>query len=134
MTSAEVVIVGGGPAGLSAAIELRRRGVARVVVHEREQQAGGVPRHTDHLGYGMRDLHRNTTGPRYAATLLNRAQRAGVDLRTGSTVTSLVDLSADAVVLATGAQRERRREARRELKDAQHDGAVRVRVRAGREV
>jgi len=111
MTSAEVVIVGGGPAGLSAAIELRRRGVARVIVHEREQQAGGVPRHTDHLGYGMRDLHRITTGPRYAASLGRRAQRAGVDLRTGSTVTSLADLSADAVVLATGV-RERPRAAR----------------------
>jgi thioredoxin reductase len=111
MTRAEVVIVGGGPAGLSAAIELRRRGVAKVIVHEREQQAGGVPRHTAHLGYGMRDLHRITTGPRYAAALVRRAQRAGVELRTGSTITSIADLSADAVVLATGV-RERPRAAR----------------------
>lgn len=111
MSRDEVVIVGGGPAGLSAAIELRRRGVARVVVHEREQQAGGVPRHTAHLGYGMRDLHRVTTGPRYAAALVRRAERAGVDLRTGSTITSIADLDAEAVVLATGV-RERPRSAR----------------------
>jgi len=57
MTSADdVVVVGGGPAGLAAAGELRRRGVARVVVLEREREAGGVPRHTDHLGFGLRDL------------------------------------------------------------------------------
>lgn len=111
MNRDEVVIVGGGPAGLSAAVELRRRGVAHVVVHEREQQAGGVPRHTAHLGYGMRDLHRITTGPRYAAALVRRAERAGVDLRTGSTITSIADLAADAVVLATGV-RERPRSAR----------------------
>ena len=111
MSRDEVVIVGGGPAGLSAAIELRRRGVARVIVHEREQHAGGVPRHTNHLGYGMRDLHRITTGPRYAAALVRRAERAGVDVRTGSTITSIADLSADAVILATGV-RERPRSAR----------------------
>ena len=57
VSAADVVIVGGGPAGLSAAIELRRRGAGRVVVYERELHAGGIPRHTAHLGYGVRDLH-----------------------------------------------------------------------------
>ena len=67
-----VAIIGAGPSGLSAAIELRRLGVAHVTVYEREQQAGGIPRHTDHLGFGMRDLHRMTSGPRYARTLVER--------------------------------------------------------------
>src|SRR5207247_5068725 len=40
----EVAIVGGGPAGLAAAVELRRRGVARVLVLEREPELGGIPR------------------------------------------------------------------------------------------
>ena len=62
----DVTIIGGGPAGLSAAIELRRRGV-RVTVLERELQAGGIPRQLPHPGFGMRDRHRLTTGPRYAA-------------------------------------------------------------------
>ena len=68
-----VIVVGGGPSGLSAAIELRRRGVERVTVFEREREAGGVPRHTDHLGFGMRDLHRLMTGPRYARRLVTAA-------------------------------------------------------------
>lgn len=111
MTAADVAVVGGGPAGLAAATELRRRGVQRVVVHEREQQPGGIPRHTEHLGYGMRDLHRLTTGPRYAAALVRRAEKAGVEILTGSTVTSIDQLDAAAVVLATGV-RERPRAAR----------------------
>ncbi|MBI4932986.1 MAG: FAD-dependent oxidoreductase [Actinobacteria bacterium] len=115
MSRPEVVIIGGGPSGLSAAIELRKRGVSRVTVLEREQQAGGIPRHTAHAGYGLRDLRRVTTGPRYAAALVRSAEKEGVDLRTGITVTSIADLpdglKADAVVLATGV-RERPRSAR----------------------
>jgi thioredoxin reductase len=106
-----VAIVGGGPAGLSAAIELRRLGVDRVTVYEREQHAGGIPRHTNHLGFGMRDLHRVMAGPRYARTLIERAERGGVDLRCGTPVFSLDDVDADAVILATGV-RERPRSAR----------------------
>jgi thioredoxin reductase len=111
MNHPEVIVVGGGPAGLSAAIELRRRGVDRVTVLERERTAGGIPRHTAHLGYGMRDLHRVTTGPRYAAALVRTAERADVTIRTGAPVHSIADLHADAIVLATGV-RERPRSAR----------------------
>ncbi|MCE9621441.1 MAG: NAD(P)/FAD-dependent oxidoreductase [Actinomycetia bacterium] len=120
----DVAIVGAGPAGLSAAIELRRRGVGRVVVLEREQVAGGIPRHTAHLGYGARDLHRMTTGPRYAALLTRRAEKAGVEIQLGRSVQSFVggqlfttgasgqsQIQAHAVVLATGV-RERPRAAR----------------------
>ena len=103
-----VAIVGAGPSGLSAAIELRRLGIRHVTVYEREQQAGGIPRHTDHLGFGMRDLHRLMSGPRYARTLVERAGRAGVDLRISTPVFSLDDVDADAMILATGV-RERPR-------------------------
>jgi thioredoxin reductase len=106
-----VAIVGGGPSGLAAAIELRRLGVDHVVVYEREQQAGGIPRHSDHLGFGVRDLHRLMSGPRYARTLIQRAERAGVDMRCGTPVFSLDVLEADAIILATGV-RERPRAAR----------------------
>ncbi len=107
----DVAIVGAGPAGLSAAIELRRRGVGRVVVFERELFAGGIPRHSAHLGYGARDMHRITTGPRYAALLTRRAEKAGVEIEVGRSVTDFAQLSARAVLLATGV-RERPRSAR----------------------
>lgn len=124
MNSADVLIVGAGPAGLSAGIELRRRGVGSVVVHERELLPGGIPRHSNHLGYGMRDLHRITTGPRYASHLVRAAERAGVEIEVGRTVRSFANLAvastgstgptalqAGAVLLATGV-RERPRSAR----------------------
>jgi thioredoxin reductase len=127
-----VVVVGAGPAGLSAAIELRRLGVGSVLVAEREATAGGVPRHSSHTGYGLRDLHRVMTGPAYARVLADAAQAAGARLLTGATVTGLArdpardpacpevtitsgggieTVPAAAVLLATGC-RERPRAAR----------------------
>ena len=70
------VIVGGGPSGLAAAIELRRLGISPVTVIEREREAGGIPRHSDHSGFGLRDLRTVLSGPRYAAAL-PRAGRGG---------------------------------------------------------
>jgi thioredoxin reductase len=98
-SSSHVVIVGGGPAGLSAALELRRRGVGRVTVLDREQQLGGIPRHTDHLGFGLRDLHRVMSGPSYAHRLVREAEQSGVSLRA---MTTVVDIDGTSVVLATG--------------------------------
>jgi len=83
----DVLIVGAGPAGLSAATELARAGAGTVEVIEREQAAGGIPRHSRHTGYGLRDLHRILTGPSYARHHIEAALAAGAHLRTGVTVT-----------------------------------------------
>ncbi len=125
MSGVDVIVVGGGPSGLSAAIELRRRGAINVIVLEREAEAGGAPRHTDHLGFGIRDMHRLLSGPRYARELRERAEHAGVDIRLATTAVDwpaptsiqvadsrgLSVIEASAVVLATGV-RERPRSAR----------------------
>ena len=124
-SSVDVAIIGGGPAGLSAALALHQLGITNVVVLERETQAGGAPRHTEHLGYGIRDLHRVTTGQRYAAELRKRVNAAGITVRTATTAvdwlddttlqiadtTGLSTIAARCVVLATGV-RERPRAAR----------------------
>ena len=128
--SVDVVVVGAGPAGLSAAIELRRLGVGSVLVADRETEAGGVPRHCVHTGFGLRDRHRVTTGPAYARALASLATAAGAELRLGTTVTGMDPVDGDtggtvtmtsargveivpaaAVLLATGC-RERPRAAR----------------------
>lgn len=120
-----VVVVGGGPAGLACAIELRRLGVADVAVLDREQVAGGIPRHCNHQGFGMRDLHRFLSGPSYAGRYVELALAAGADVRAETMVTGWSGdgafemtgpdgretVRADAVVLATGC-RERPRAAR----------------------
>ncbi|MDQ0391937.1 FAD-dependent oxidoreductase [Labrys monachus] len=121
----DVAIVGGGPAGLAAAIALRRRGIARVLVLERESEAGGIPRHCGHPPFGIREFGRPMTGPRYARRLRAEAAAAGVDLRTGHSVVSLEPggrltvaapegvrtVAARRIILATGA-REATRAAR----------------------
>ncbi len=122
---ANVVIVGAGPAGLTAARYLRAAGVPSVLVLEREAQPGGIPRHSDHLGYGVRDLRTVLSGPAYARRLADLADAAGADIRLATMVTGWAGdrsllvtsprgrrrIDARAVVLATGA-RERPRSAR----------------------
>nr|MDP9168691.1 FAD-dependent oxidoreductase [Actinomycetota bacterium] len=120
-----VAIVGGGPAGLTAAAALAPLVDGEVLVLEREAHTGGIPRHSDHLGYGIRDLRRVVSGPAYARRLTDTARDAGAVLETEAMVTGWAGprtlevtsprgrrtVRADAVVLATGA-RERPRPAR----------------------
>ncbi|MEV7010542.1 FAD-dependent oxidoreductase [Streptosporangium sp. NPDC051022] len=120
-----VVIVGAGPSGLSAARELAPRLDGDVLVLDRESTAGGIPRHSDHPGYGIRDMGRFMSGPAYARRLVRQAEAAGATIRTDATVTGWagertieattpqgrIRVEAGAVVLATGA-RERPRPAR----------------------
>ena len=120
-----VLIIGGGPAGLRAAAELAPRVDGQVLVLERESTAGGIPRHSDHPGYGIRDLRRFISGPKYAKILRAKALHAGATIVENATVTDWagdlslavttpagrITVTANAVVLATGA-RERPRAAR----------------------
>lgn len=121
--SRRVIVVGGGPAGLTAATSLAVAGVS-VTVIERERAAGGIPRHTDHIGYGLRDRHRLMRGPAYARRSAGDARDAGVEVLTATTVLDargdevvVVDeqgrraIPTEAVLLTTGV-RERPRAAR----------------------
>jgi NADPH-dependent 2,4-dienoyl-CoA reductase/sulfur reductase-like enzyme len=101
--NAEVLVIGAGPAGLAAATRLKSLGVPNVVVVDREQQAGGIPRHCGHSPFGMREFGRVLTGPVYARRLVDEAQRAGVELRLGCSVVA-IDRADDIVVTCAGAQ------------------------------
>ena len=118
------VIVGGGPSGLAAAIELRGLGIEPVTVIERERHAGGIPRHSDHTGFGLRDLRTVLSGPRYAERYRELTTDAGVEVLAETMVTDWEgrrlkltgpagrqEVEPPAVVLATGC-RERPRSAR----------------------
>ncbi len=121
----DVAVIGAGPAGLAAARALCDAGAGRVVVLERESHGGGVPRHAAHQGFGVRDLHRVLSGPRYAERMVERAAAAGAELWTGTDATGWAQdgcleltrpagrgrMRARAVVLASGC-RERPRSAR----------------------
>ena len=94
-TSADVLIIGAGPAGLSAAIELKKQGIRDVLVVDREAEAGGMPRLCHHTGFGRYDLYRMYSGQRYARYYRELAEKAGVEIRTTTTITGW-DLTASA--------------------------------------
>ena len=125
MAMIDVIIIGGGPSGLAAGVALKQAGVARVVVLEREQSAGGIPRHCGHPPFGMREFKRVYTGPQYARRLVETAVGAGVEIQTLTTVVEarpggtllvssdggVTEMSARRVIYATGT-RETPRSAR----------------------
>jgi thioredoxin reductase len=116
--TSDVAIIGGGPAGIAAACELRRKGAGRVVLLDREVSAGGTPRHCGHPPFGWREFFRVLTGPAYARKLVERARTAGVEVRIRHTVVALregglletatpegpLTIRARRVILATGAR------------------------------
>ena len=89
ISTPDVAVVGGGPAGLAIATALRRLCGGRVSVLERESVAGGIPRHCGHPPFGMREFGRILTGPRYAQRLVECALANGVSVCTNTTVTSI---------------------------------------------
>src|SRR5581483_25750 len=114
----DVAVISGGPAGIGAALELRRRGVKRVTVLDREARAGGIPRHCGHRSFGWREFGRLLRGPAYAGKLAAAAIKAGVEIRTLHTVVGMreagrldvatpnggVEIQAARVIIATGAR------------------------------
>jgi cation diffusion facilitator CzcD-associated flavoprotein CzcO len=75
----DVLILGGGPAGLSCARALRGLGVHNTILLERESALGGIPRHCGHPGFGLREFGKVYTGPDYAKRLTDEA--SGADLK-----------------------------------------------------
>jgi thioredoxin reductase len=124
-TAVDVAVIGGGPAGLAAATELRLRGIEGVVVFDRETVAGGVPRLCRHSLFGLVEFWRVMSGPSYAERLVEKALASGVRLLTRHSVFELgasgslrvatpegtLEVHSKKVIIATGA-REASRAAR----------------------
>ncbi len=121
----DVVVAGAGPAGLGAAQAARRAGARRVLVVDRDVEAGGILQQCIHAGFGLHHFGEELTGPEYAARVLQQALDDGVDVVTDATVHDITPdhrvallspthglrvLDARATVLAMGA-RERTRAA-----------------------
>nr|WP_321455474.1 FAD-dependent oxidoreductase [uncultured Cohaesibacter sp.] len=123
--TADVIIVGAGPSGVAAALELKRRGVEKVVILDRETGVGGATRHCSHSPFGMLEYHRVYFGGAFGRKLEADARQAGVEIRLGHSVVSLNEdasievsstngletMQARRVIVATGA-REKPRSAR----------------------
>lgn len=124
MKTYDVVIIGGGPAGLAAAISLHELGIKRMVIFERNAFLGGILLQCIHTGFGLTYFKKNLTGPEYAAELIRKLSNLGIEFHLNANVTNItpekivtvasktagfVPVKAKTIIIATGC-RERTRE------------------------
>ena len=85
----DVAVVGGGPAGLSAAVAAKKQGAQRVCIIERDKSLGGILQQCIHAGFGMTYFRQELTGPEYAARFITLAREQEVSVLTDTMVLRL---------------------------------------------
>lgn len=92
MKQHDIVIIGGGPAGLAAALAAKKSGVSDVLILERDGVLGGILNQCIHNGFGLHTFKEELTGPEYAARYIEMAEEAGIPYKLNSMV---IDINAE---------------------------------------
>ena len=93
----DVVIIGGGPAGLSSAVKLRECGIKDIIIIEREKTLGGILRQCIHDGFGLTRFKETLSGPEYAQRFIDEVNNKKIEYITDTTV---IDVTKDKKVIA----------------------------------
>ena len=95
--SYKIVIIGGGPAGLAAAVSAKQAGEDDILILERDHELGGILNQCIHNGFGLHTFKEELTGPEYAGRYLKQVLDLGIEYKLN---TMVMDISADRVVTA----------------------------------
>ena len=93
----DIVIVGGGPAGLAAAVSAKRNGAESILVLERDKELGGILNQCIHNGFGLHTFKEELTGPEYAQRFIDQLLEESIEYKLN---TMVLDISKEKVVTA----------------------------------
>ena len=101
MVKRDIVIIGGGPAGLAAALAAKKEGAESILILERDKQLGGILNQCIHNGFGLHTFQEELTGPEYAARFIRMVKEQQIEYRLN---TMVMDISQDKVITAMSRQ------------------------------
>ncbi|MBE0600579.1 MAG: FAD-dependent oxidoreductase [Firmicutes bacterium] len=97
MQQVDLAVIGGGPAGLAAAVSACEAGIRDIMILEREAAPGGILNQCIHNGFGLHSFHEELTGPEYAQRYIDRVEALDIPILLG---TMVLDITADQTIAA----------------------------------